>query len=74
MHVKHVYILRYILICTRACVGLAGPGVYGAGHVSRIIHALYMVLVTVVLLSLLISIINDSYARIRKNAQWESLR
>lgn len=43
-------------------------------NVARVIYALYMILITIVLLNLLIAIINDSYTRIRENAPFESLR
>lgn len=49
-------------------------GALGLDDLTRVLAALYMVLVTIILLNLLIAIINESYERIRENEQWESLR
>lgn len=49
-------------------------GMHSVDDLARFLYALYMIVVTIVLLNLLIAIINDSYGRIRKNALWESLR
>ncbi|PNW80738.1 hypothetical protein CHLRE_07g327750v5 [Chlamydomonas reinhardtii] len=47
------------------------PG--GVSEVGQVITSIFMVLITIVMLNLLISIIGDSYDRIRANESWESL-
>ncbi|KXZ45832.1 hypothetical protein GPECTOR_50g626 [Gonium pectorale] len=49
-------------------------GALGLDAITRVIASVYMILVTIILLNLLISIISESYERIRENERWESLR
>ncbi|EFJ52883.1 hypothetical protein VOLCADRAFT_86312 [Volvox carteri f. nagariensis] len=49
-------------------------GALGLDALTRVIASVYMILVTIILLNLLISIISESYERIRENERWESLR
>ncbi|KAG2442062.1 hypothetical protein HYH02_009853 [Chlamydomonas schloesseri] len=49
----------------------SAPG--GISQVAQVITSIFMVLITIVMLNLLISIIGDSYDRIRANESWESL-
>lgn len=53
---------------------VADTGQPYANDIVRVTYAMYMIIVTIVLLNLLIAIINDSYASIKANAEWESLR
>jgi hypothetical protein len=56
------------------CPYVADAGALGLDRMTRILASVYMIIVTVVLLNLLISIISESYDRIRQNERWESLR
>ncbi|KAG2432387.1 hypothetical protein HYH02_012959 [Chlamydomonas schloesseri] len=49
-------------------------GALGLDALTQVITSVYMILVTIILLNLLISIISESYERIRENERWESLR
>eukprot|EP00198_Chlamydomonas_reinhardtii_P008649 XP_001697986.1 predicted protein [Chlamydomonas reinhardtii] len=49
-------------------------GALGLDALTQIITSFYMILVTIILLNLLISVISESYERIRENERWESLR
>ncbi|KAG2502228.1 hypothetical protein HYH03_000714 [Edaphochlamys debaryana] len=51
-----------------------GGSPLGLDTMTKIFASIYMILVTIVLLNLLISIISESYERIRENERWESLR
>ncbi|GIL62296.1 hypothetical protein Vafri_16581 [Volvox africanus] len=49
-------------------------GALGLDALTRVLASVYMILVTIILLNLLISVISESYERIRENEKWESLR
>ncbi|GLI61786.1 hypothetical protein VaNZ11_004286, partial [Volvox africanus] len=49
-------------------------GALGLDALTRVLASIYMILVTIILLNLLISVISESYERIRENEKWESLR